>query len=408
MPQELSAAMAAAAEELKKWPDRAIRLLHHNDADGLTSAALLTRAFERAAFTVSRLCLEKTYPEVLAKVLARENRVIVFADFAGRIAPLISDLNRGRNLVLILDHHKAAPATDARVHNLAPELYGLVGDRDITASTTSYLFARRLDPANADLAALATVGAVGDGFFVDGRLAGPNRAAAQAAARQGTLAIETHAGGERYLFKSPQGPLACGALAAVLDTLGAAGYYQDGPETGIRVCLEGVGPEAERLLADLQAIRSRAFEREVDRLKKGGLQTTAHLQWFHVGDRFAPMGVKTIGAFCDHCRNSDLFDPGKFIAGFQVIPNAVPGFGPLSLNQVKISMRVPARLRRQIRAGRAPGLDTFLPEATARVGGFADACHSLAAATTIPIGREADLINALERGLTPAADSTGG
>jgi len=37
----------------------------------------------------------------------------------------------------------------------------------------------------------------------------------------------------------------------------------------------------------------------------------------------------------------------------------------------------------EIRAGRAPGLHTFLPEATHRLGGFSDACHSLTAATTI-------------------------
>jgi single-stranded DNA-specific DHH superfamily exonuclease len=67
--------------------------------------------------------------------------LIVFADFAGRIAPILSDLNRGRNLTLILDHHVAEAATDPKVHNLDPDLYGLKGDRDISGSTTCYLFA---------------------------------------------------------------------------------------------------------------------------------------------------------------------------------------------------------------------------------------------------------------------------
>jgi hypothetical protein len=42
------------------------------------------------------------------------------------------------------------------------------------------------------------------------------------------------------------------------------------------------------------------------------------------------------------------------------------------------------------------GLDILLPEATDRVGGFSDACHSLTAATTVPLGREEDLIEELE------------
>ena len=35
---------------------------------------------------------------------------------------------------------------------------------------------------------------------------------------------------------------------AYLDTLGAAGYYQSGPEMGIKVCLEGASAESDRML----------------------------------------------------------------------------------------------------------------------------------------------------------------
>jgi single-stranded DNA-specific DHH superfamily exonuclease len=68
----------------------------------------------------------------LAKVYEQEGSVLIFADFAGKIAPLISDLNSGRNLTLILDHHVAEPSTDPKVHNLDPDLFGLKGDRDIS------------------------------------------------------------------------------------------------------------------------------------------------------------------------------------------------------------------------------------------------------------------------------------
>jgi len=38
---------------------------------------------------------------------------------------MISELNGGRNLTLILDHHVAEASTDPMVHNLDPDLFGL-------------------------------------------------------------------------------------------------------------------------------------------------------------------------------------------------------------------------------------------------------------------------------------------
>jgi hypothetical protein len=43
------------------------------------------------------------------------------------------------------------------------------------------------------------------------------------------------------------------------------------------------------------------------------------------------------------------------------------------------------------------GLNILLPEATGRLGGFSDACHSLTAATTVAIGREGQLIEEMEK-----------
>jgi hypothetical protein len=55
-------------------------------------------------------------------------------------------------------------------------------------------------------------------------------------------------------------------------------------------------------------------------------------------------------------------------------------------------MRAPTPLEDKIQKGTARALNTFLPEATDRLGGFSDACHRLAAATMIAVGKEEDLI----------------
>jgi single-stranded-DNA-specific exonuclease len=403
MREKLIKAMEKAVDEVRRLPHQKVQIFHHNDSDGLSSGAILVKAFERAGFKIERFCLEKPYPALLQKVFQQKGGLIVFADFAGRIAPMLSELNKGRNLILILDHHVAEASTDPRVHNLDPDLFGLKGDRDISGSTTCYLFAKVLDAANSDLAYIATIGAVGDEFFVDGCLAGENLDAAMEAVDQGKINIQKHERGERYFLNTSGGQVACDLLGAYLDTLGAAGFYQEGPDMGVRVCLEGATPESDRMLAELKEVQTKAFEKEMARIKSGALKKTQNIQWFHVENRFSPMGVKMIGVFCDAIKNRDFIDPGRYLAGFQIIPNEIPGFGPINLNDVKISMRVSAQMEEQIRAGEKMGLNILLPQATNKLGGFSDACHSLTAATTVAIGKEEALINEMEQILEAAS-----
>jgi single-stranded-DNA-specific exonuclease len=397
MLNSLTEAMERAIREMKQWPEQTIQVFHHNDSDGLSSGAILTRALERQGYKVQRFCLEKPYPKVLNMVFEQEGKLLIFADFAGRIAPLLSELNRGRNLTLILDHHVAEASTDPRVINLDPDLFGLKGDRDISASTTCYLFALALDPANRDLALIATIGAVGDGFFVDGELVSQNRDVALEAEKQGHIKIQKHAAGEHYTLNSPRGQIPVAEFGDYLDILGGVGYYQKGPDIGVKVCLEGYSPESDARVEELKAIRTRIFDQEIARLQSGELIQAPHIQWFHVKNRFFPMGVKMIGAFCDAIRITDLIDPHKYLAGFQIIPDEIPGFGEVKFNEVKISMRVSPSMEEEIRAKRAMGLNVLLPEATTRLGGFSDACHSLTAATTVGIGKEEKLIDEMEK-----------
>lgn len=397
MRNRLIEAMEKAIWELRQWPEKTVHIFHHNDADGLSSGAILTRAFERQRFEVHRFCLEKTYPPVLEKIYEQEGKIIIFADFGGRIAPTLSQLNRGRNLTLILDHHAAQDTADPKVHNLDPELYGLKGDRDISASTTCYLFASIMDPSNRDLAHIAVMGAVGDGFFVEGRIVSQNREVAMEAVYQGLMDIEEYETDEHYILKTAKGDIPYDEFAAYLDILGGVGYYQNGPHMGVRVCLDGISPESDRMVEELKIIKTRAFETEIARLKNSALKVSSRIQWFHVANRFTPMGVKLIGTFCNTIKKMSFVDPEKYIAGFQIIPNEIPGFGPIAFNGVKISMRVPPSLEKKVRENSAPGLDMLLPKATDRLGGFSDACHSLAAATTLDIGLEEELIEEMEK-----------
>jgi hypothetical protein len=151
------------------------------------------------------------------------------------------------------------------------------------------------------------------------------------------------------------------------------------------------------MVEELKAIRTGKFNEEIAKLQAGAIKNAPHIQWFHVEKRFFPMGVKMIGAFCDAIKDTNYIDPRKYLAGFQIIPDEIPGFGAIRFNEVKISMRVSPFMEGEIRAGRAVGLNIFLPEATTRLGGFSDACHSLTAATTVAIGKEERLIEEMEK-----------
>ena len=400
MKNDLITAMQEAVEAIINHPAKKISLFHHNDTDGLSSGTILIRAFKEARYEVSRFSLEKPYPQVLGKIFSESGQIIVFADFAGKIAPMIAQINKGENLVLIIDHHPAEKSGDKNVINLDGDLFGLKGDRDISASATCFLFAQALlesiDGGADSLSHLGTLGAIGDGFLVDGALSGINREVMRIAEKQGLIRVVKSKSGEEYFITLGGIEYPAADICAALDTLGGVGYYQNGTDHGIELCLNGIKPELEKLIEDLNRKKDDIFSREIEILKKS-IITTEHLQWFDVKKRFRPMGVKVIGVFCNIVKNMEFLDKTKYLAGFQTVPDEVPGFGRIDFNSTKISMRVSDFLTREIRSGAVPGLSSFLPAATQNIGGFADACHGLSAATTVKIGQEESLVNEIEK-----------
>ena len=403
MKNELVSVMQGAVRTLKSYPSKKINLFHHNDTDGLTSGTILLHAFGEAGYDISRFSLEKPYPQVLERIFAGSGQIIIFADFAGKIAPMISQLNGGKNLVLIIDHHPAEESGDENVMNLDGDLFGLKGDRDISASATCFLFAQVLLESigrNADfLSHLGTLGAIGDRFLVDGALSGVNREVMEIAVRQRLIRVIKNNTGEEYFIILNDVEYAANDICTALDILGGVGYYQNGTALGIELCQNGITQTLKKLIDELNTKKEDIFTREIEVLKKG-INTTKNLNWFDVKDRFQPMGVKMIGVFCNIIKNMDFLDKTKYLAGFQTVPNEVPGFGQIEFNSTKISMRVSDFLTGEIRNEAVPGLNSFLPAATHNIGGFADACHGLSAATTVKIGQEEALIIEIEKELS--------
>ncbi len=245
---------------------------------------------------------------------------------------------------------------------------------------------------------LGALGAIGDGFLVNGALSGVNREVMEIAEKLNLVRVVKNDHGEEYFITLSCVEYAAEEICISLDTLGGVGYYQNGTALGIELCQNGLTQSLKKLIDELNIKKEEIFSEEIQNLKQG-INTTENLHWFNVQDRFKPMGVKMIGVFCNRIKNMDFLDETKYLAGFQTVSNEVPGFGRIDFNSTKISMRVSDFLKEKIRGGNYPGLSSFLPIATLNIGGFADACHGLSAATTVKIGQEEVLISEIEKEL---------
>lgn len=361
-------------------------VVFHDDADGISSAAIAKLALERMGMSTTPVCLEKTYPMVLEKLHSVEEKLFVYVDIGSAHADWISQYNNGRNLVIILDHHDPSPATDSMVLDLNLEYSGFRGESDFSGSVITYLFARILDHRNVDLSYLAVIGA----SEIPGGYVGLNRKVLEESIKNGTVRRE----GKKMIVTRLG--VSVSELFKVLQILGAVGYYSGGPELGIKACTDGLTGEIRDVTNRLENRRKRINKIMLARLYRSGLRETKHIQWFDAGDNYKNMGTKVIGQFCSYLRyQARLVKPNKYLLGFMNMPRVIPGFGVIEGAYSKFSVRTPKELARKIEGGEYPPAVDVSAEASRRVGGFADG-HAYAASGLVPMGRKMELLEIMD------------
>jgi len=375
-----------AIEKLRaKKPKEAV-IVHHDDADGLCSAAITKRALEREGIKPKTFCLEKVYTEVIEDLHSKAGQTIFYADIGSSHADMISEYNKGRNLTIILDHHDPKPSKDPEVFDLNLENYGFKGETDFSGATCCYLFAKILNQKNLDMSYLALVGSceIPEGFM------GINKLVLEEACKNGTVQQKGKS------FEIAKFKTRLDNLFSKLQILGAVGYYEGGPEIGINACLEGLSNEAEEKVNALENKRKEANRRLLGRLYRERLKETEHLQWFDAGDMYAGMGTKVIGQFCSFLAyQTRLIKPNKYILGFVNVPSEIPNWGKLKEKFVKASVRVPKTLQSSIDNGKLPGAVNLLDKASEGFG-VADG-HQYAANVIVPIDKKQTLIENAEK-----------
>lgn len=146
-------------KEVANWisslpKNKSLKIISHFDTDGITSAAIFSKALQRAGIKFSLEIvrnLESSFIENLG-----EDAPIIFLDLASGSLPQLSSKN---TRIVILDHHEISSEIPENVVMINPTLYE---NERIASSGLCYLFAKELSQQNIDLANLAVVGMIGD------------------------------------------------------------------------------------------------------------------------------------------------------------------------------------------------------------------------------------------------------
>ena len=137
-----------------------IRLVTHNDADGLSSGGILAACAVRMGARFKISSEKKLDEKLIARLVEESPDLILFSDFGSGYLEMISESLKQD--IIILDHHMPVEYEADNIIHVSPMLHGIDGAREIAASGVCYFFAKALDPDNVDLACLGLLGALGD------------------------------------------------------------------------------------------------------------------------------------------------------------------------------------------------------------------------------------------------------
>jgi single-stranded-DNA-specific exonuclease len=396
-------AQREAVKSLKNLRHHQATIVHHNDTDGIASGAILKEALHREGFQTENIPIERVHPSFLPRIHTKERKLIFYADLGSQAAEMISREALEGTSVFILDHHPPFPKVFPLLIQVNPETFGIDGDLQASAAAVAFFWARTLNEKNDDLAYLAVLGAVGDHQVLEGKMTGLNQMALEKAEENGM--IHPVIGGpfpfRLPLFKGEGGD----EVSRTITDLAVNGYYRGGAELALSVCLEGPNEESEKFAPEMRALQEDRFRREMEKIGNRGITSEGEIQWIDVADRFYPLGLKSIGIFCEEIGRAKWAHGGKYIVGFQDFPGEVPLLGKFEGEDTKVSMRVPPVLREVIEKGEKPHLAEILPRAAQEAGGFAEGCHRFAAACIIPQKNKMILIRSLTKIVKEGASS---
>ncbi|VVB88112.1 DHHA1 domain protein [uncultured archaeon] len=132
-----------------------IRLISHNDADGLSAAGIMCNALYRRGILFHTTIVSQFEQSTIELIEKTSQGAVILFDMGSGQVEMSSRLKEA----IIIDHHK--PTGESKHVHFNPHLVGIDGSSELCASCGAYMVARQMGD-NTDLAGLALVGATGD------------------------------------------------------------------------------------------------------------------------------------------------------------------------------------------------------------------------------------------------------
>ena len=164
--------------------DSVIRLISHNDADGISAAAVIANALAEEDVQFHTSSIPRLKEEDVNHLRSEKYDLFIFTDMG---SPFIKEFNTYKHDVIVADHHQVDDTeSESNVVHVNPHLFGVDGSKDLCGAGSAYLTIRDLDKKH--LAYYALVGAFGDMQGQSG-FTGVNRLILDDALESGNLEI---------------------------------------------------------------------------------------------------------------------------------------------------------------------------------------------------------------------------
>lgn len=161
-----------------------VRVISHNDADGITAAGVMSVALQRANIIFQTSIVNSFDQGVVDRLNTWEygsGSAVIFCDMGSGQPELVEQV---KDDVIVIDHHQVVGEHSGHVH-VNPHMLGIDGSTLLSASGAAYFVARAIGD-NVDLAGLALTGAIGDKQRMDG----PNGEILDEAVKAGVISVK--------------------------------------------------------------------------------------------------------------------------------------------------------------------------------------------------------------------------
>ena len=161
IPESLLSDLEKAVDKLKDF-EGYVEIICHDDADGLTAGAVLTRALSRGGFFFRTKVVNRLDDHIVAELIADNSDFYILADIGSGYLDLLEDLKGKTGAeIIVLDHHKIVRESE-NILQINCNNYGIDGGFETSGSVMAFLFACVLDMGNFSLVDIAFAGAAGD------------------------------------------------------------------------------------------------------------------------------------------------------------------------------------------------------------------------------------------------------